>query len=892
VKKWFTALSIRAKLIAIILTVSVVIVTLIGGTRIIWDVQQARQTLAQELSALTRLLGDRSSAAMVFDDTRLGQENLASLHEIPHVKQACLYRSDNSLLSKYQRDAQNEMATNAPCPPTDQFAHGRSYFEDGRLHVTASVNQGNRSLGWIYLRSDLSSIEARLQDQITFSGIALLVAILFSGLLAEWLQRLISGPIKAVTSIARTIEEQGDHNLRAPVVADDEVGQLALSFNAMLDTLATAREAQQSASKRYRNLVESTSAIPWELDLATWRFIFVGHQAEIVLGYPVENWYEDDFWPSHLHPEDKNQAIHTCASASARGENHQFEYRMIAADGRVVWIHDDVQIIFEDGKPARLHGFMFDISQRKRHEEAITNIASGVSAQTGEAFFPQLVIQLAQLFDADYAFIGLLDEKDSQKINTYAVCAHGKIVPNISYSLQGTPCANVMGSSTCTYPEDVQNQFPEDKLLVQMGANSYIGTPLFDTLGAPLALIVILNNQPMRNLEQAEEILQIFASRASAELERMRAEQTVRKLSLAVEQNPNAILITDTSGVIEYVNPAFSYTTGYSETEAIGATPDILKSGKTPASTYTALWNTIKDGHTWTGELYNRKKNGAFYWDFSTISPITDSSGHITHFLSIQTDVSERKALEEELNVYHNELEDLVKKRTVELESANKELESFSYSVSHDLRAPLRSISGFSQIILEDYNSALDEEGQSLLSRVIDNTQRMSELIDDLLELSRLGRKELNTGTVDFDGLVAETVREIQSDNGQRNITFTCNPLGTVTADQRLLKIVIENLLGNAWKYTSKIEKATIEMGKLEGGDKTVFYVKDNGAGFDMTYVDKIFGAFQRLHNRDEFEGTGIGLATVQRIINRHGGRIWAESNVGKGASFYFTLEG
>jgi len=276
--------------------------------------------------------------------------------------------------------------------------------------------------------------------------------------------------------------------------------------------------------------------------------------------------------------------------------------------------------------------------------------------------------------------------------------------------------------------------------------------------------------------------------------------------------------------------------------------------------------------------------------DYSQRAPIgtNDEIGQLSKSFNAMLETIEKQ--NQELTAAKSNLEIQVKNRTHELETANKELESFSYSVSHDLRAPLRSISGFSQILLEDYLKTLDAGGQDLLTRVIDNTQRMSELIEDLLELSRLGRKEIVRVSVDVEELVEDIVESLRADGNERNVEFSTSNLGTVIADQGLLKIVFENILGNAWKYTSKLDKACIELGKTNIQGEEVFYVRDNGAGFDMAFADKIFGAFQRLHNHDEFEGTGIGLATVQRIIHRHGGRIWAEAEPEKGAIFYFTL--
>ncbi len=227
-----------------------------------------------------------------------------------------------------------------------------------------------------------------------------------------------------------------------------------------------------------------------------------------------------------------------------------------------------------------------------------------------------------------------------------------------------------------------------------------------------------------------------------------------------------------------------------------------------------------------------------------------------------------------------------------ELEATNRELEAFSYSVSHDLRAPLRTIDGFSQILLEDYQDRLDEEGVDYLGRVRAASKHMAGLIDDLLDLSRVGRRPLSREHVDLSGLVAGIVENLRVSDPGRKVEFVIERDVAAWADVGLLKVALENLLGNAWKFTSREPEARIEFGVQGEDGRSVYYVRDNGAGFDDAYSDKLFGAFQRLHGQDEFEGTGIGLATVARIVHRHGGRVWAEGRVGEGATFYFTLGG
>jgi light-regulated signal transduction histidine kinase (bacteriophytochrome) len=237
------------------------------------------------------------------------------------------------------------------------------------------------------------------------------------------------------------------------------------------------------------------------------------------------------------------------------------------------------------------------------------------------------------------------------------------------------------------------------------------------------------------------------------------------------------------------------------------------------------------------------------------------------------------------------DLEQRVADRTIQLTAANQELEAFSYSVSHDLRAPLRSLDGFSIVLLEDYAGQLDEPGKNYLARIQEASRRMNQLINDLLELSRITRSDFTRQRVDFSALANSIAAELNAQFPQRQVQFEIAANLIVQGDASLLKIVLENLLNNAYKFTSRREQAIIQVGVEESQDGTkVYFVRDNGAGFNMDYANKLFGAFQRLHSEKEFPGTGIGLATVQRIIHRHGGRVWAEGVVDHGAAFYFQF--
>jgi signal transduction histidine kinase/HAMP domain-containing protein len=366
----------------------------------------------------------------------------------------------------------------------------------------------------------------------------------------------------------------------------------------------------------------------------------------------------------------------------------------------------------------------------------------------------------------------------------------------------------------------------------------------------------------------SEQLQETTASRddlAREVLERKRAEAETERLATFPRLNPSPIVETDMAGTVQFVNPA-----------AERLFRDIHERGLAHPwlADWEALVRTCREGGT---ECSEREVTVEGRWYLQTIHFVRE----VERIRIYGLDITERRAAEMEL-----------KERTVQLEAANKELEGFSYSVSHDLRAPLRAIDGFSMRLIRDFGDKLEEEGVRKLHAISRNAQQMGQLIDDLLSFSRLSRKEMHMSRVNMEAMARDVWSELRESNPNRELDFRIVNMLPVFGDASLIRQVIVNLLANAVKFTKDRKPAVIEIGSRNEGSEITYYVKDNGAGFDMRYSDKLFGVFERLHRPDEFEGTGVGLAIVQRIIHRHGGRVWAEGKVNGGATFYFTIAG
>ncbi|HEY8995910.1 MAG TPA: PAS domain S-box protein [Lacunisphaera sp.] len=885
-------LSIHNKLTLALSGVALAAFVVAGVALVFFENLTLRQRARQTLEPYAQLVSVGAEAAVRFEDADRAREILHTLRTNPQILEAEIILSDGSTLASYSSQPSSSPKFDAAKPDgvylsADSAELVQRLPDGAHLHLLMSLDEIKRQTMNVVL-----ALAAGL--------LGLLIAINLS--LRATLKRSIVRPISTLAATVEQVRSGADYHQRVPSIGTDEVARLGRSFNAMMDAIEerdgelrkltlfqqalldhaaysiisaapdgtvssfnpaaerllgytaaevvgkltpavwhdpdeVARHARRLseelgetippgfevfAARPQRNLPEENewtfvckdgTRVPVLLSVTALRdgngqitgFLGMVHDLterkkneaalrekteeldryftntldllciadteghfrrmntawERTLGYSVAE-LEGRSFLDFVHPDDREATLQAVSLLGGQHEVVNFANRYRAKDGGYRWLE---WRSIPSG--SRIYAVARDITERKRTEEALLFIAQRGWRTGAENFLDALTRFLCEKLDMDYAFVDKVDEK-REVAETVALCAKGVVVPNLRYALKGTPCENVMGRNLCIYRHGIQGLFPEDALLPQMGAESYIGIPLWDSAGQSIGLIAVMGNKPLADDAPVTQLLQLVATRAAAELERNRAEEALVKLNAELDQR--------------------------------------------------------------------------------------------------------------------------VRDRTAQLEASNKELESFSYSVSHDLRTPLRSIDGFSRILLDDYADRLDADGKDSLNRIRAASQRMGHLIDDLLKLAQLSRAEIRRGPVDLSKLAVSVAEGLRQANPKQSLEFVIEPGLVAHGDAGLLQIALENLLGNACKFSSMRAVARIEFGRTTYEGRPAYFVKDNGAGFDPGTASKIFGAFQRFHTPEEFPGTGIGLATVQRIIHRHGGRIVAESRPDQGAKFTFTL--
>ncbi len=876
---------------------------------------------------------------------------------------------------------------------------------------------------------------------------------------------------------ARTITKSGDIRwvrIYAHPRWNDQEQKLEGVYGAVQDITdrKRAEDALRASEQRFRSLVEQLPVVTY-IDDATKHGVttYISPQFEAATGYRLDEGIGSalDFWLERVHPQDRQKSLQDYNRCFYKGEPLDREYRFLTRAGHYVWLHDQaVRLNDPQGRPEYILGVLTDVTEQKLTEERLRQQAtrltvlyrlgqSMAASHSLEEIYSAAQSAAEQLIPVEAFYIALANELQNTIEYVY-LTDKGQRYPDESTPIsERTLTAHVIETGELLI---IRNEVEQDTLAA---ANSLYGTQenTLSVLLAPLkpggkviGVISAQHYQPGMYTEEHSQVFITLANQVATAIENARLLQSLRLQAAALDAAANAIVISNTEGVIQWVNPAFTKLTGYSAEEAIGQKTSLLRSRVQAQAFYDDLWNTLANGRVWHGELVNRRKDGSAYMEEQTITPVRNEQGRVFRYISIKQDITKRKQAEEQesrrremmekviemgkavtkttepqrcffeihqgiqkglgfdrvgvflydestgrvkgvlgtnrageieensafsesvydqkgwLNVIDNpssinlvqdydkenlkanpemkgvkqhvtlsawagekpvalitadnlvtgrefteeqlealqlfagyaglaienaewnaQLERRVNERTIELVAANKELESLAYAIAHDLRIPARAMHGFASILMETEAGKLGSESLRRLNRIRDSAKLMGQQVDDLLEFMRVGRISINHQPVNMNSLVKAARARLERKMEGRDIRFVAHDLPACKGDQFLLRQVWVNLLDNAIKFTSLRPQAEIEIGGQVVNGKTEYYIRDNGAGFDMRFTGNLFGAFQRLHHPDEFEGTGMGLAIAQRIIQRHGGRIWAEARKDEGAAFYFTLE-
>lgn len=636
-----------------------------------------------------------------------------------------------------------------------------------------------------------------------------------------------------------------------------------------ITALKTIQESLRVGEERLRLALKATNQGLYDLNISTGDAI-VSPEYATMLGYDPATFQETNAkWIERLHPDDREPIANTYSDyAQGKIPDYAVEFRQLTANGDWRWIHSVGKIVTWDeaGNPLRMLGTHTDITDRKQAE--VDRLQAEKLRLEFTLLDTLLDSVLAGYWDADFSRHSNYWSPGMKRMFGYA--EHE--LPDVPETWQSLIFAEDLPGVLACFDRHVQSRgevpyYNEVRYRHKDGSTIWVicvGQVIaWDELGQPLRMIGC--HVDITKLKHIEVQLQ----KSDAHL---KLAQRIGKLG-SWEFDLHAKKVTWSDQVFRiFGRDIASGMPSFEEIQQL-LHPDDRN-----------LYQQIVETAIATAQPYNLesrayRSDGSLVYFQTKGEPILDAAGQVLQITGIVLDITDRKQAEAKL--LHT---------ATQLEASNRELEAFAYSVSHDLRSPLRAIDGFSKALLEDYGDQFDDEGKDYFDRIRHNVQRMGLLIDDLLRLSRVSRSEMRLSAVNLSTLVQEQIKELQASGPERQVEFIVAPEAIVSADLTLMRVVISNLLGNAWKFTSHHATARIEFGIIKQDEQSIYFVRDDGAGFDMAYSAMLFGVFQRLHNTNEFPGTGIGLATVQRAIHRHSGQVWAEAAVEQGATIYFKV--
>ncbi len=627
-----------------------------------------------------------------------------------------------------------------------------------------------------------------------------------------------------------------------------------------LEARVTRRtEELKQMNERFSLATRAASLGVWDWDLQKNELVWDDRMYELYGVNKADFAGAYEAWLQGVHPDDRAVSDEISKQARRGERPYDTEFRVVWPDNSIHYLKAYGQFVWgENGQPIRMTGINYDITDHKQAQESLTLFRTLID-HTNDAI-EVVDLEMGRFLDANeqaYHSLGYTREE-------FLTLTVSDIDPQVTTRSMKKVLEELRRSGSLTY-ESQHRRKDGSVFPVEINA-TYI------RLDRDYVLTVA------RDITERKQMVEALAARE-------------REFRTLAENSPDNIARYDANGQTIYVNTTLEKTLGSPAPDMLGTTPMERASIGESRKYQGKIVEVLETGKEAEMDLVMPDRGEGVRFHNVRFVAERGSDGAITGVLAIGRDVTERKQAEEEIQKMNRELELRVVERTTQLEAANNELEAFAYSVSHDLRAPLRHIDGFLELLQKRTTGALDERSKHYMDTISDAAKRMGVLIDDLLAFSRMGRREMAQKPVELGTLVQEVIQEYEPDTQDRLIHWHIADLPTVTGDRAMLRAALANLIANALKFTRHRQPAEIEIGCLPNQNaEIIVFIHDNGAGFDMAYADKLFGVFQRLHRVDEFEGSGIGLANVRRIINRHGGRTWAEGKVNQGATFYFSL--